>query len=64
MHFPHAFNRQENYEVELDHLPDIKYYRPDSMMPEQREEFLRWHAENWDQKFKLADVIADYCHTG
>jgi hypothetical protein len=38
-YFPHLFNTTENQLSELDHLPDIKYYNPDSMKPEARQTF-------------------------
>ena len=36
--FPHFFNTPENQEVVLLHLPDIKYYDPDSMSKDRRNE--------------------------
>jgi hypothetical protein len=63
-HFPHAFNKEENLEEELDHLPDKEFYSPDSMMPADREEFLRWWEENKDQPFTLKESLAEYCYNG
>jgi len=63
-YFPHKFNREENYNTKLDHLPDVEYYNPCSMMPGGREKFMEWYEANRNQPFSLNDVIADYCHTG
>lgn len=36
-YFPHLFNNRENQQTILDCLPDMKYYNPGDMMPEDRE---------------------------
>lgn len=64
MHFPHAFNVEENYNVFLDHLPDLKYYGPNSMMPEEKEALEKWHQENRHQKFSLNEALPEYCFNG
>lgn len=38
-YFPHLFNRKENQNDILEHLPDLCYYAPDGMKPESREHF-------------------------
>jgi hypothetical protein len=37
--FPHLFNTSKHQSIELNHLPDIKHYKPDSMKPEARQTF-------------------------
>jgi hypothetical protein len=54
----------ENFEIELDNLPDKEFYSPDSMMPSEREEFNRWWEENKDEPFCLKDKLAEYCTSG
>jgi hypothetical protein len=55
---------EENFENELDHLPDKHFYGPDSMMPLDKEEFLRWWEENKDEPFSLKETLSDYCYNG
>jgi hypothetical protein len=54
----------ENFENDLDQLPDKEFYSPDSMMPADREEFNRWWEENRDEPFCLKDKLAEYCENG
>ncbi|XP_025163157.1 uncharacterized protein LOC112590523 [Harpegnathos saltator] len=42
--FPHLFNTVEN-QYYTGPLPDIRYFSPDTMKLDEREEFLAWHAE-------------------
>ena len=65
--FPHFFNTPENQEVILLNLPDIKYYDPDSMSKDRRNEFLDWYELHkndpgtclmWLYSYFLEDVIA------
>ncbi|XP_060588537.1 uncharacterized protein LOC132743952 [Ruditapes philippinarum] len=62
-YFPHLFNTTENYSVELDHLPDIKYYNPDSMKPESRQKFLEWYGINRHTPFSLQTELLRYCQS-
>ena len=39
-YFPHVFNRKENQSVILDRLPDVSFYNPDAMKPQDRDQFL------------------------
>ena len=62
--FPHLFNlpHHQNY---VGRIPDIEFYDPDGMMPNKKEELLRWHADqvrrNVTFNFKL-EMIA-YCRS-
>jgi hypothetical protein len=42
-HFPHYFNEEKHYYLNLPHLPDLEHYRPDSKKPEEREELIKWY---------------------
>ena len=35
-YFPHLYNRKENQNIILEHLPDMEYYNPNAMKPEDR----------------------------
>lgn len=59
-YFPHLFNTMDNQDY-VGPLPEAKYYSPESMMPGEREEFLKWHADNAGTVFKLKKALAYYC---
>lgn len=59
--FPHFFNTLENQNAVLPHLPDIKFYDPDSMSGERREEFLKWYNENCNKEFDFQKEMKEYC---
>ena len=63
-HFPHAFNVEANFDNELDHLPDKHFYAPQSMMPSDREDFLKWYEEHRNEPFSLKAKLSEYCHNG
>lgn len=50
-YFPHLFNRRENQNAVLDHLPKIKNYCPDGMKPDKRQKFMTWYHEHEHDKF-------------
>lgn len=52
-YYPHFFNTDENYNY-IGPIPDIKYFDPDSKMPEDRKKLLEWYDEQ-----KKANVIFD-----
>lgn len=58
--FPYLFNTRSNYDVELDHLPDKKYYLPNSMKPKKRDNFLQWYEANYFTPFSLKTQIPIY----
>jgi len=61
MYFPHLFNRSENYNVELDHLPHMRYYSPNEMSPTARPKFVAWYRENYNTPFSLREQLPEYC---
>ena len=59
--FPHFFNTPENQEVVLLNLPDIKYYDPDSMSKDRRNEFLDWYKIHKNDQFNFQKEMQEYC---
>lgn len=60
--FPYLWNQPENLFVELDHLPDQKYYQPDHMKAEDHKKFTEWWQKNCKQeKFLLSKQLVEYC---
>ncbi|KAL3113861.1 hypothetical protein niasHT_017457 [Heterodera trifolii] len=59
--FPYAFNRRENYNVHLQHLPDKEDYCPGSMKRDKYEKFVKWYNENKNTPFYLPDELKMYC---
>lgn len=62
-YFPHLFNRKENQQAVLPHLPDVQYYTPDSMKPESRAMFLTWYEQNKDTPFDFQKELLRYCQS-
>ena len=60
-YFPHYFNTESNQNVELDKLPDLHYYDPDSMSEQGREQFLKWYGEHKNDNFIFPEEILSYC---
>ncbi|XP_036138907.1 uncharacterized protein LOC118644437 [Monomorium pharaonis] len=60
--FPHLFNTREN-QMYVRALPDIRYFYPDQMKPEEREQFLAWHSKmtNKGYIFDFQREIVRYC---
>lgn len=62
MFFCHGWNRAENMDMELDHLPDREYYYPDSFeTKKKREAFEKFYNENKDHHFVLSAALKEYC---
>ncbi len=61
--FPHAFNRKENQQVISDHLPEVHYYNPDGMKPDDRAIFLNWYKENKTNPFDFEKELLKYCRS-
>ena len=59
--FPHYFNIPENQRVILPHLPDSKYYDPENMSKERREEFYQWYEKNYNREFNFQKEMREYC---
>lgn len=62
-YFPHLFNNRENQQTILDCLPDMKYYNPGDMMPEDREKFISWYDEHKNDTFHFQKEITKYCRS-
>ncbi|XP_036147283.1 uncharacterized protein LOC118647134 [Monomorium pharaonis] len=60
--FPHLFNTIEN-QTYVEPLPDIRYFCPDQMKSEEREQFLAWHSKlsNEGYIFDFQRKIVRYC---
>ncbi|WAR08684.1 hypothetical protein MAR_018642 [Mya arenaria] len=57
------FNRKENQQVILQHLPDLHYYNVDSMNPEAKQKFLMWYEENKNELFDFQTELLRYCQS-
>ncbi|XP_033756182.1 uncharacterized protein LOC117338926 [Pecten maximus] len=62
-YFPHLFNRKENQEICMSHLPDKKYYHPDGMKPKRRKPFMEWYKNNKDHSFTFHEELLKYCRS-
>ena len=58
--FPHLWNTKQNQEYEGP-FPDAKYYPPDSMSPEKRQQFYEWYEGEKGKHFVLQDELLKYC---
>ena len=62
--FPHLFNlpHHQNY---VGRIPDLEFFDPDSMMPNKKEELLRWHADQVHRNvtFNLKQEMIAYCRS-
>ena len=54
-YFPHLFTKYENLDLNLERLPDAKYYAPEWMSIKERAEFIRWHSEEQKYPSKLGE---------
>ena len=50
-YFPHLFNRKENHNKVFYNLPDVKFYNPDAMKPDNREVFMEWYEKHRNNPF-------------
>lgn len=62
-HFPRLFNRKENQNAHLDHLPDLKFYCPDGMKQDKRQTFMTWYKEHEFDKFSYQAELLRYCQS-
>ena len=62
--FPHFFNTQQNQMYE-GYMPDRKYYDPDGMSPQRKEEFETWYEEKVSQRyiFNFQNELLSYCQS-
>ena len=63
-YFPHLFNTEAN-QTYVGEIPDVKYYDPDGMRPEEKSKFLLWHEEQRKQKvvFDMQKEMVKYCRS-
>ncbi|XP_061178357.1 uncharacterized protein LOC133186998 [Saccostrea echinata] len=62
-YFPHLFNKRENQHIILDRLPDMNYYNPEGMMPDDRQNFMLWYDEHKNDSFHFEEEITKYCRS-
>lgn len=62
--FPHAFNRQENFQYEGAYPPAADY-NPDEMDSKKREQFLTWYAQKVASNavFNFQEELLKYCES-
>lgn len=67
-YFAHLFNKEENQEYEGD-LPPVEDYLPNTMSVEEKQEFLKWHAEEKARRhaendpFIFQKELLEYCQS-
>ena len=61
MWFPHMFNKEDNYNKILPHLPPKDDYLYKSKKPEEKRAFERWYAENKNNEYNFNETLAEYC---
>ena len=63
-YFPHYFNTPDNQGF-VGPIPDIKYYSPDQISPNDRETFMLWHQTKVDENyiFDFTKELRDYCRS-
>ncbi|XP_074661123.1 uncharacterized protein LOC141913858 [Tubulanus polymorphus] len=61
-YFPYLFCREEtlNYSGPV---PESKYYNPDGMSENDRQQFLKWHAEQLEKHFDMQTELVEYCRS-
>lgn len=59
-YFPHLFNKCEHQQIIIDCLPDINYYNPGGMMPEDRKRFMSWYDDHKNETSHFDKEIIKY----
>uniref|UniRef100_A0A183CCY2 DNA-directed DNA polymerase n=1 Tax=Globodera pallida TaxID=36090 RepID=A0A183CCY2_GLOPA len=59
--FPYYYNKKENYNTHLPHLPPMEDYSPGSMKKEKFDKFEKWYHENKETPFYLPEELKNYC---
>lgn len=62
-YFPYLFNKCENQKILLYRLPDITFYNPGDMVPENRYKFMGWYKEHKHDHFHFEEEIIKYCRS-
>ena len=62
-HFPHLFNKPENFEKTFDHIPDLHYFAPeDCRSEEEKQKLVEWHSRHegawcfWREMIKYCEA--------
>ena len=61
--FSHFYNTTDHQNDLLINLPEVKYFDPDHMSKERREEFFKWYEEHKHDNFCFQEEIEEYCIT-
>uniref|UniRef100_A0A183CD84 DNA-directed DNA polymerase n=1 Tax=Globodera pallida TaxID=36090 RepID=A0A183CD84_GLOPA len=59
--FPYYYNKKENYNTHLPHLPPMEDYSPGSMKKEKFDKFEKWYNANKETPFNLPEELKNYC---
>uniref|UniRef100_A0A183CML4 DNA-directed DNA polymerase n=1 Tax=Globodera pallida TaxID=36090 RepID=A0A183CML4_GLOPA len=59
--FPYYYNKKENYNTHLPHLPPMEDYSPGSMKKEKFDKFEKWYNANKETPFYLPEELKNYC---
>ncbi|CAD5213648.1 unnamed protein product [Bursaphelenchus xylophilus] len=59
--FPHMLNQEQFYNFDEEYLPPKTYYMDEFMLPQKRENFLKWYNENKQTHFNFKQQLRDYC---
>ncbi|KAL3081243.1 hypothetical protein niasHS_012655 [Heterodera schachtii] len=59
--FPYLFIKRQHLLERLNGLPVVEHYSPDTMKVDKRSKFLRWHADNNNNRFQLREQLIMYC---
>ena len=60
-HFPHMFNKSENYDKLFDNLPPKDDYLYKCKKPAEKEAFEKWYEVHFNDGYDFNEIIADYC---
>jgi hypothetical protein len=58
--FPHLYNKSENYNTIIPHLPPKNDYLYKSKKPEEKKAFDIWYDANYNQPYNFNEVMAEY----
>jgi hypothetical protein len=59
--FPHLYNRDQNLDTILPHLPAKEDYLYRSMKPSKKDSFEAWYETVKNEPFSLSEALASYC---
>lgn len=59
--FPHMFNIHGNMDFQGSGLPAMKFFEPNMMMEDTRNEFLQWFENHKHQQWNFKEEILTYC---